>query len=50
MDNEFQQLRQEQVVNQRQSLLSTIHDSAVRRKFLLQIKAKYAGKLKLVNG
>lgn len=44
MDSEFKQLRQEQVVSQRESLLSAIHDIAVRRKFLLQVKAKYAGK------
>ena len=45
MDSEFQHLRHELVVHQRKCLLSAIHDAAVRRKFLLQVKAKYAGKL-----
>jgi len=42
-DPEFQHLKQEYLAEKRKSLLAAIHDAAVRRTFLLQVKAKYAG-------
>ena len=43
-DPEFHQLKCEYLKEKRKSLLVAIHGASVRRKFLLQVKAKYAGR------
>ena len=42
-DPEFHQLKCEYLKEKRKSLLVALHGASVRRKFLLQVKAKYAG-------